>query len=163
MKRLIAAIDTPDPAAARAMIHDIAPACGMIKLGLEFFMANGPAGLAVAGDMPVFLDMKLHDIPNTVAGAVRALSRLRIAMLSIHASGGSAMIAAARDAAGEDPARPKILAVTVLTSLDEAGLAATGVRGGTAAQVENLAALALAAGADGLVCSPHEVALLRRR
>lgn len=163
MKRLIAAIDTPDPAAARAMIHDIAPACGMIKLGLEFFMANGPAGLAVAGDMPVFLDMKLHDIPNTVAGAVRSLSRLRIAMLSIHAGGGSAMIAAAREAAGNDPARPKILAVTVLTSFDEAGLAATGVRGGTAAQVENLAALALAAGADGLVCSPHEVALLRRR
>jgi orotidine-5'-phosphate decarboxylase len=111
----------------------------------------------------VFLDLKLHDIPNTVAGAVRSLAPLRPAWLTIHAAGGAAMIAAAREAAeksgGAD--RMKILAVTVLTSIDAATLSDTGVSGGPVQQVLRLARLAVAAGADGLVCSPREVAPLR--
>lgn len=105
---------------------------------------------------------KLHDIPNTVAGAVRSVLPLAPRMLTVHASGGAAMVRAARDAAGDAPDRPLILAVTVLTSLDGAALAATGVADPPAAQVLRLAHLALAGGADGLVCSPLEVAMLRR-
>jgi orotidine-5'-phosphate decarboxylase len=134
----------------------------MVKLGLEFFLANGAAGVAAVGDAPVFLDLKLHDIPNTVAGAVRAVSCLRPRMLTLHAAGGAAMVSAARaaaDAAGE--ARPLLLAVTVLTSLDAAALSDIGVAGGPRQQVLRLARLALAAGADGLVCSALEVSLLR--
>ena len=111
---------------------------------------------------PVFLDLKLHDIPNTVAGAVRAILPLAPRMLTVHAAGGAAMVAAARQASeAAGAARPMILAVTVLTSLDEADLAATGVPGPPASQVLRLARLAVAAGADGLVCSPLEVAMLR--
>jgi orotidine-5'-phosphate decarboxylase len=159
---LIAAIDTADPARAAALVAEVAPHCGLVKLGLEFFMANGPAGLGCAGDKPVFLDLKLHDIPNTVAGAVRALAPLNVAMLTVHAAGGAAMIAAARLAADEAGAsRPKILAVTVLTSLDAQALYETGISGGTTQQVLRLGRLALAAGADGLICSAHELAQLR--
>jgi orotidine-5'-phosphate decarboxylase len=161
MQRLIAAIDTPDPERAAALIRAVAPHCGLVKLGLEFCRANGPAGLAVAGAAPVFLDLKLHDIPNTVAAAVRALAPLGAAMLTIHAGGGAAMIAAAAQAAAQAENRPKILAVTVLTSLDASTLADTGVSGGTTQQVLRLARLALANGADGLVCSAHELPQLR--
>jgi orotidine-5'-phosphate decarboxylase len=159
--RLIAAIDTPETAGAGALIREVAPHCGLVKLGLEFFMANGPAGLSVAGGAPVFLDLKLHDIPNTVAGAVRSLAPLGVEMLTIHASGGAAMVAAAAEAAALAPKRPKILAVTVLTSLDASALFETGVSGGTTQQVLRLARLALANGADGLVCSAHEISQLR--
>ncbi len=162
-KKLIAAIDTADPARAAALIRAVAPHCGLVKLGLEFFLANGPAGLAVADGVPVFLDLKLHDIPNTVAGAVRALLPLGVRMLTVHAAGGAAMIAAARAAAAgeglED--RPMILAVTVLTSLDASALSDTGIAGGVTQQVLRLGRLALAAGADGLVCAAHEVPALR--
>ncbi len=161
-KRLITAIDTADAARARKMAAAVAPSCGLIKLGLEFFLGNGPQGLAIAGDTPVFLDLKLHDIPNTVAGAVRALLPLGVRMLTVHAGGGAAMVAAARQAA--EPAgesRPLILAVTVLTSLDTAALQALGVPGEVSAQVLRLGRLALQAGADGLVCSAHELAPLR--
>jgi orotidine-5'-phosphate decarboxylase len=160
-KRLIAAIDAAERAKAEAMAQAVAPHCGLVKLGLEYFLANGPAGLAAAGGAPVFLDLKLHDIPNTVAGAVRSLLPLNVQMLTVHAGGGGAMVAAAAKAASEAPAPPQILAVTVLTSLDAAALAATGVAGGTTQQVLRLARLALENGADGLVCSAHEIAPLR--
>nr|WP_282571981.1 orotidine-5'-phosphate decarboxylase [Roseomonas acroporae] len=160
---MIVAIDTADPARAAALADSLAPACGLLKVGLELFDAVGPAAPAtVSARAPVFLDLKLHDIPNTVAGAVGALLPLRPAMLTLHAAGGAAMIEAARHAAERaGAARPLLLAVTVLTSLDAAALAATGVSDPPAAQVLRLARLALSAGADGLVCSPREVAALR--
>ena len=163
MKRLIAAIDTQDLLRARDMVRAVAPYCGLVKLGLEFFLRNGPDGFrAVAQGSDVFLDLKLFDIPNTVAGAVRSLLPLAPKMLTVHANGGSNMIAAAAEAAAQAKQnRPKILAVTVLTSFDEAGLAETGVSEGTTQQVLRLARLALGAGADGLVCSAHEIAILR--
>jgi orotidine-5'-phosphate decarboxylase len=132
-------------------------------VGLELFCAAGaPAVAAIARHAPVFLDVKLHDIPNTVAGALRSLLPLKPAMVTLHAGGGPAMIAAARreaETAGAD--RPLLLAVTVLTSMDAAALAATGVTDAPARQVLRLARMAVDAGADGLVCSPHEAALLR--
>jgi orotidine-5'-phosphate decarboxylase len=166
-RRIIAALDTNDLATARGWATALAPHCGMLKLGLAFFLAHGAAGYRAvaeaAGAMRIFLDLKLHDIPNTVAGGVSAVLPLRPAMLTLHASGGSAMIGAARraaEAAGD--ARPRLLAVTVLTSLSATDLAETGVSGSPSEQVLRLARLALAAGADGLVCSPQEVAMLRR-
>ena len=160
---IIAALDTQDPARAEAWAAALAPHLGCLKLGLEFFVANGPAAVSrIARHRPVFLDLKFHDIPNTVAGAVRSACRLSPAMLTIHAAGGPAMVAAARKAAEEfGTARPAILAVTVLTSMDTAALSATGVSGGTAQQVLRLARMALENGADGLVCSPQEVAPIR--
>jgi orotidine-5'-phosphate decarboxylase len=162
--RLIAALDTPDPLRAAAWARALAPEVGLVKVGLELFVAHGPAaiGQVAAAGAPIFLDLKLHDIPNTVAGAARAAASLGVAMLTIHAGGGPAMIAAAREAAeAAGAARPMILAVTVLTSLGAADLAATGVAGGPAQQVLRLGRLAVEAGADGLVCSAHEVAPLR--
>jgi orotidine-5'-phosphate decarboxylase len=160
--RLIVALDTADPARAAALAAAVAPYCGLVKLGLEFFIANGAAGVRAIDARPVFLDLKLHDIPNTVAGAVRAALPMAPRMLTLHAAGGAAMIEAARRAserAGAD--RPLLLAVTVLTSLDAAALTATGIAGGPTQQALRLARLALDAGADGLVCSPLEVAPLR--
>jgi orotidine-5'-phosphate decarboxylase len=166
-RRVIAALDTNDLTTARGWATALAPHCGMLKLGLAFFLAHGAAGYRAvaeaAGAMRIFLDLKLHDIPNTVAGGVSAVLPLRPAMLTIHAAGGSAMIGAARraaEAAGD--ARPRLLAVTVLTSLSATDLAETGISGSPSEQVLRLARLALAAGADGLVCSPQEVAMLRR-
>ena len=161
--RLIAALDTADAARAAAWAAAVAPHCGLFKLGLEFFLANGAAGMRAIAGRPIFLDLKLHDIPNTVAGAVRAVLPLGPRMLTVHAAGGTTMIVAAREAAETaGTARPMILAVTVLTSLDAADLAATGIAAAPAEQVLRLARLAVAAGADGLVCSPLEVAMLRR-
>ena len=127
------------------------------------FLANGAPGFRRIAGAPIFLDLKLHDIPNTVAGGVRAVLPLKPRMLTIHAAGGPAMIQAARQAAstaGED--RPIILAVTVLTSLDQAALNAIGVSASPQEQVLRLGRMAVEAGADGLVCSPHEVAVLRQ-
>jgi orotidine-5'-phosphate decarboxylase len=162
-KRLIVALDTVDVERARFWANAVSPHAGLLKLGLEFFLANGAGGFAAITGAPIFLDLKLHDIPNTVAGAVRAVLPLKPRMLTIHASGGSAMVQAAHQAAasaGED--RPMILAVTVLTSLRQDDLAATGIDGTTAEQALRLGRLAIEAGADGLVCSPLEVALLRQ-
>jgi orotidine-5'-phosphate decarboxylase len=162
-RRLIVALDTTDAKQASAWAEAVAIHAGLLKLGLEFFLANGAAGFRRIVGAPIFLDLKLHDIPNTVAGAVRAVLPLQPAMLTIHASGGSAMIQAAHQAAlaaGAD--RPIILAVTVLTSLDQADLHAAGVAASPAEQVLRLGQLAVAAGADGLVCSPLEVAMLRQ-
>lgn len=147
---------------AKAWASAVGPHCGLVKLGLEFFLAHGAAGYRAIAGRPVFLDLKLHDIPNTVAGGVRAVLPLAPRLLTLHAAGGAAMIAAARQAAeAAGPARPLLLAVTVLTSLDEAALASIGVAGTPAEQVVRLARLAVAAGADGIVCSPLEVAAVR--
>jgi orotidine-5'-phosphate decarboxylase len=162
-RKLIAAIDTPDLARARDLIAQVAPHCGLVKLGLEFFLHHGPMGYRRAAEgVPVFLDLKLHDIPNTVAGGVRALLDLAPKLLTIHAQGGARMVAAAAEAAAQlGPERPKILAVTVLTSLGAPDLAEMGVAGEVSAQVLRLARVALENGADGLVCSAHEIAALR--
>ena len=159
--RIIVALDTTEVATAQAWARAVAPHCGMFKLGLAFFLANGAAGFRAITGRPVFLDLKLHDIPTTVAGAVRAVLPLRPRMLTVHASGDGAMIQAARAAAGNAPDRPLILGVTVLTSLDAAGLQAIGVTDPPQVQVLRLARLALANGADGVVCSPLETAMLR--
>lgn len=161
--RLIVAIDTPTLPRAEALAAQVAPEAGLLKLGLELFCAVGPAALAPLRRLaPVFLDVKLHDIPNTVAGALGSLAPLSPAMVTIHAAGGPAMIAAARraaEAAGGD--RPLVLAVTVLTSIDVETLRAIGVAADPAEQVVRLARMAMEAGADGLVCSPREVAPIR--
>lgn len=162
-KRLIVALDTVDVVRACHWADAVSPHAGLLKLGLEFFLANGAAGFARILGAPIFLDLKLHDIPNTVAGGVRAVLKLRPRMLTIHASGGAAMIQAAHQAAASAGAdRPMILAVTVLTSLDRADLDAMGVAATPEQQVLRLGRLAVEAGADGLVCSPLEVAMLRQ-
>ena len=159
---LIAALDTTDAAQAQRGANAVAPHCGLLKLGLEFFLAHGAEGLRGITQRPIFLDLKLHDIPNTAAGGVRAVLPLRPAMLTLHASGGAAMIGAARKEAEKAGAeRPILLAVTVLTSMDTEALHSIGVAGGPRQQVLRLARLALDAGADGLVCSAQEVAMLR--
>jgi orotidine-5'-phosphate decarboxylase len=160
--RVIVALDTTEIATAQAWARAVAPYCGMFKLGLEFFLASGEAGFRAITGRPVFLDLKLHDIPTTVAGAVRAVLPLGPRMLTVHACGDAAMIRAARDAAGSAPDRPLILGVTVLTSIDAAGLKAIGVTDPPPTQVLRLARLALANGADGVVCSPWETAMLRQ-
>ena len=154
------ALDTPDLAHARRIAAAVRPHVGGLKLGLEFFAANGPAGvraIAEAG-LPIFLDLKLHDIPNTVAKAVEALGPLSPAILTVHAAGGRTMLQAARAAA---PSATRVVAVTMLTSLDGRDLADTGVGGGAAEHVQRLADLARAAGLDGVVCSAAEVAAAR--
>ena len=156
MNPVFVAVDNADLDAARALIASVDRHVGGVKLGLEFFAANGPAGVAaLSGSLPVFLDLKLHDIPNTVAGAVRSLADLAPTVLTVHAAGGRAMLEAAKAAA---PSGTKVVAVTVLTSLDDDDLSDIGVGGDTAAQVARLATLARSAGLDGIVCSPHEVA-----
>ncbi len=162
------ALDTTDPEGALALARRLHGLVGGLKLGLEFFVANGPAGIkAVAqAHVPLFLDLKFHDIPNTVAGAMRGAVRLGPLMTTVHAGGGLAMMTAAVDAAAEEACRlaidrPKVLAVTVLTSMGPEDLPATGVAGPVLDQVKRLAGLAQAAGVDGVVCSPHEVDALR--
>lgn len=154
------AIDTRDPLRARTIAHAVNEHAGGLKLGLEYFSANGPAGvdeLAKLG-LPIFLDLKLHDIPHTVGKAVEALAALAPAVLTVHAAGGRAMLEAAKAAASPDT---KIIAVTVLTSLDEQDLATCGVGGSPGDQVRRLARLAQEAGVDGIVCSGAEVAAAR--
>src|ERR1700736_6020097 len=127
-KRLIVALDTVDAARARAWASIVSPHVGLLKLGLEFFLAHGAEGFKAVSGAPIFLDLKLHDIPNTVAGGVRAVLPLKPRMLTIHASGGSAMVQAAHQAAASAGAdRPMILAVTVLTSLGQGDLDAMGI------------------------------------
>ena len=161
MSPIFVAIDTADLARARDIARAVRGAAGGIKLGLEFFAANGPSGVAELGEfgLPVFLDLKLHDIPNTVARAVRALTPLEPAILTVHAAGGRAMLENAKAAASP---KTKVVAVTVLTSLDERDLAASGIAGGPAEQVARLAELAHSAGLDGIVCSGEEVGSARK-
>lgn len=159
--RLVAALDTQDPHEAARWIAAIGTDAGLFKLGLEFFAANGPAGVASLEPGRIFLDIKLHDIPATVAAATRAVARLAPAMLTVHAGGGAAMVAAAREALDAAGVPTTLLAVTVLTSLGTEALHATGVAGGPRQQVLRLGRLAIEAGAHGLVCSAHEAAALR--
>ncbi len=158
--RIYVALDTTDLDRARRMARTVKRHSGGIKLGLEFFAANGPAGVAELAHegLPIFLDLKLHDIPNTVAKAVQALRGLEPAILTVHAAGGRAMLEDAKAAA---PAHTKVVAVTVLTSLDNRDLGRVGVSGGAHAQVVRLAGLAKEAGLDGIVCSGEEVAAVR--
>jgi orotidine-5'-phosphate decarboxylase len=157
------ALDTPSLERALELAAKVRPFVGGLKVGLEFFGANGPQGVAevIATGVPVFLDLKLHDIPNTVAGAMKSLSSLGAAIINVHASGGSAMIKAAADALKDAKPRPKLIAVTVLTSLESADLKSMGVTGDPLEQVVRLAKLARDAGADGVVCSPQEIAAVR--
>jgi len=158
---IFCAIDTVDVGAARELASTLQGLIGGVKLGLEFFTANGCDGVRKVMDgaeLPLFIDLKFHDIPNTVAGAVRGISCLTPAFFTIHAGGGAAMMKAAVEAA---EGRSRVLAVTILTSLSEADMAPMGISSSVADQVKRLADLAQASGVDGLVCSPHEVAMLR--
>ncbi|MFC7048476.1 orotidine-5'-phosphate decarboxylase [Emcibacter nanhaiensis] len=167
-RRILCALDTTDTAQACDLARTLAPHVGGVKLGLEFFGANGPAGFRqVAGTgMPIFLDLKLHDIPNTVAKAIHALMPLAPSILTIHTAGGPAMMAAAAKAATEAAEavgcpRPIIVGVTILTSLDESDLEAVGYQNKLADQVVKLARLAKDSGLDGVVCSPLEIELIK--
>jgi orotidine-5'-phosphate decarboxylase len=163
---IICAIDTPDLSQAKALVQAVKHHVGMVKLGLEFFSIHGPQGVAEVtenGALPFFLDLKFHDIPNTVAGAVRAVLPLNPKLLTIHCTGSTAMMQAAKAAAAESSHPPSILGVTVLTSLDDADMQATGVQHSAAQQVETLATLAAQNGLDGIVCSPHEAQALRTK
>jgi orotidine-5'-phosphate decarboxylase len=163
--QLFLALDTPDLAGALAQARAVGNAVDGLKLGLEFFTANGPAGVTALVDegRPLFLDLKFHDIPNTVAGAVRAALALRPMMLNVHAGGGPEMLRAAAAAVRDAGAgRPLLIAVTVLTSLADDDLVAVGQLPPAGDQVRRLAALAQAQGCDGVVCSPREIAQLRR-
>ncbi|KAF0113773.1 MAG: orotidine-5'-phosphate decarboxylase [Rhodospirillaceae bacterium] len=164
------AIDTVDLSRACVLAAAVTGVVAGLKIGLEFFHAHGAGGVQTvrqAGDaLPVFLDLKFHDIPTTVAGAVRGVMPLRPFMLTVHASGGQAMLRVAAAACAEEATkaglpRPLLVAVTVLTSLDDAVLAETGVTSTAADQVVRLADLAQACGLDGVVCSAHEVKRLR--
>ncbi len=157
------ALDTPSLDRARELAQLLKPHVGGVKIGLEFYGANGPEGVraVVATGIPVFLDLKLHDIPNTVAGAMKALAPLGAAIVNVHASGGAAMMRAAADAAGKTELRAKLIAVTVLTSLEDRDLPDVGLSGTALAQAVRLAILAKASGLDGVVCSPHEIAAVR--
>jgi orotidine-5'-phosphate decarboxylase len=162
-KRLIVALDLPDAASALALVGQLEKSCCWFKVGLELFTAAGPAVIEplVARGHSVFLDLKFHDIPNTVAGAVRSAAKLGVKMLNVHAAGGPAMLSAARAALDGIDNPPELLAVTVLTSMDQEQLKAAGVSRSPAEQVELLARMGLNAGIRGFVCSPLEVATLR--
>lgn len=163
--RIFVSIDTPEIDAARDLAERLTGFVGGVKLGLEFFCGQGPSGIrAVMGGvrLPLFLDLKLHDIPNTVAAAVRAVLPLQPTFLTIHTGGGPAMMRAAAEAASmTDLPRPRLLGVTVLTSLDDDDLVAVGQGVPVLDQARRLAALARSSGLDGIICSPAEVAALR--
>ena len=158
------ALDTPDLSKAFAIAERAAPYVGGLKVGLEFITANGPKGIEkiVALGRPVFADVKFHDIPNTVAGAAREIARLGVMLFNIHASGGEAMMRAAKEAAASINPEVKLIAVTVLTSLNADDLDAVGQRAPAREQVERLAKLAKHSGLDGVVCSAQEIAAMRR-
>ena len=156
------ALDLPQLDAARALAEKVKAHVGGFKLGLEFFCAHGHHGvheIAHVG-LPIFLDLKLHDIPNTVAGAMQAIHVLEPAIVTVHASGGRAMMEDAKAAAA---AGTKVVAVTMLTSLDERDLVRTGVNGNARDQVLRLAELAQTAGLDGIVCSGREVGAVHKQ
>ena len=163
-KRVIVPLDFPEAASALALAARLDPALCRVKVGKELFTAAGPGVVAALQErgFDVFLDLKYHDIPNTVAGACRAAARLGVWMLNVHASGGEAMLRAAREAVEDAARRPLLLAVTILTSLSDADLARIGMRGSAAENVERLAAIARECGLDGVVCSAQEAPVLRR-
>jgi orotidine-5'-phosphate decarboxylase len=173
---LAVALDAPDAATALRWAAAVAPHVAVLKVGLELFYREGPAlvhtlrdeGVLTVGDdarpaaPELFLDLKLHDIPATVAGGLRSVARLGPRFVTVHAAGGPAMVRAAVDAAGAAAPQLRVAAVTVLTSLDETDLAAVGLAGPAPDAVRRLAALAVAAGARALVCGPREVTIVRR-
>ncbi len=161
---IFCALDTTDVARAVMLAQSLKGTVGGVKIGMEFFNANGPTGYAevAKAGLPIFLDLKLHDIPNTVAGGIRAVLPLKPAIVNVHAAGGLTMMKAAADAAAEAGSeRPLVIAVTMLTSLDADDLTDTGVTGTPADHVLRLAHLAAKAGLDGIVCSAHEIERLR--
>ncbi len=162
-KQLIVALDAPDAAAASELVGQLEKNCHWFKVGLELFVAAGPSfvEMLTARGHSVFLDLKLHDIPNTVAAAVRSATSLGVKMMTLHAAGGPAMLAAARAALEGVADSPELLAVTVLTSMDQAQVHAVGLDRSPGEQVELLARMGLGAGLRGFVCSPLEVAGLR--
>jgi len=170
MDQLLVALDVDTAADALALADRLRGIAGGFKVGNRLFTSHGPAlvsDLVSRGDR-VFLDLKYHDIPNTVAGAVAAATRLGVWMVNVHAAGGVDMMRAARDAAAEEAARrsrpaPLVIAVTMLTSLSQESMAEIGMAGALPAQVERLAALAQSAGLDGVVASPQEIGLIRAR
>jgi orotidine-5'-phosphate decarboxylase len=161
--RLIVALDVNSSAAALALIQRIEGRCLWVKVGLELYLATGGSIVPTLRNLgyEVFLDLKLHDIPNTVASAVRVLAGSGASLLTIHAAGGAAMMDAAVEAAACSAGSPRLLAVTVLTSMDAAQLQAIGVNASPKDQVDRLGRAALAAGVSGLICSPLEAAALR--
>src|SRR5688572_30549838 len=166
---VICAVDTTEISMAADLASKLAGSVGALKLGLEFFTANGAAGVQYLARhrYPIFLDLKFHDIPNTVAKAIKATAGIETFMMTVHTSGGRAMLQAAIDASMEvadttGKERPLIIGVTVLTSLDQDDLSMVGVGTPLNDQVKRLADLAQSAGLDGVVCSPYEINLLRQ-
>jgi orotidine-5'-phosphate decarboxylase len=161
--RLIVALDFPSAASALQLVDRLEGRVSWFKVGLELYLAAGPSIVETLRNrgFHLFVDLKLHDIPNTVAGAVHSLASHGASLLTVHASGGRPMLHAAVEAAARNPDGPGILAVTVLTSMDVEQLEQTGVPGAVALQVQRLAELAACAGVAGMVCSPLEVAQLR--
>lgn len=165
MTRIITALDYPDAGEALAFVSRIEPAQTRLKVGNELFTAAGPGliELLQARGFEVFLDLKFHDIPNTVAGAVRSAAALGVWMVNVHAAGGTRMLAAARDAVArfDGEGGTRLIGVTVLTSLADDELAATGIDDTAAGQVKRLASLVAQQGLDGVVCSAHEVGTIK--
>jgi orotidine-5'-phosphate decarboxylase len=162
--RLIVALDVPTAEAAGNIVRELGDSVGFYKVGLQLFAAEGPAIVRelTSSGRKVFLDLKLHDIPNTVSSAVKSIAGLGVDLLTIHAAGGLQMMKVAVDAAASGSRPPKILAVTVLTSFTEQDLSSVGVQAGIAGQVSRTASLAMEAGCDGIVASALELATLRR-
>ena len=162
--RLIVALDVPSATQAQQIVQSIGESANTYKVGKQLFTVEGPQIVLdlVSSGRKVFLDLKFHDIPNTVAAAVGEAAKLGVSMLTVHASGGSKMLKAAAEAAAQSPAQPVVLAVTVLTSLSDADLAELGISGCVQTQVLRLGSLARAAGCGGLVASAKEAAQLRR-
>ena len=166
---LICAVDASDPDEASLIASQVRPHVGAVKLGLEFFTANGAAGVSYITRLgvPVFLDLKFHDIPNTVARAIAATAGMNTFMMTVHTTGGHAMLKAAIDASDRvaqvtGKERPLVIGVTLLTSLDQDDIAILGFRETLQDQVLRLADLAQSAGLDGVVCSPFEISAIRK-
>ena len=161
--QLILALDMEDKAGALALLDRLENSLDWIKVGLQMFTRYGPAFVdeIAAKGYKVFLDLKLHDIPNTVASAIRSLADCPVEMLTLHASGGAEMIARAKEARDDSPSLAKLIAVTILTSFNQNQLGEIGMPSPIPEQVQSLGSLAIGSGADGLVCSPHEITPLR--